>query len=126
MLKRLIFVLLFAAIFVSICAAQAQLRNFHQEGPASQDIQTEQFTASHPSLPLGTQLQVINPRNNRQVIVTITGRIPASEGRIVDLSQGAAKSLGFPETGRSPVILQVVDTRRTPARPAPAPEPPPP
>ncbi|MDR3193257.1 MAG: SPOR domain-containing protein [Treponema sp.] len=124
MIKRLIFALLFAAIFVSLCAAQSQLRNFHQEGPASQDIQTDQYTASHPSLPLGTQVQVINPRNNKQVTATITGRIAATEGRIVDLSQGAAKALGFPARGRAPVILQVVDSRRP--RPAPTPEPPPP
>ncbi|MDR0998391.1 MAG: septal ring lytic transglycosylase RlpA family protein [Treponema sp.] len=123
MIKRLIIALLFAAVSVSICFGQSQFRNFHQEGPASQDIETDQYMANHPSLPLGTQVQVINPRNNNQVIVTITGRIPATEGRIVDLSQGAAKALGFPARGRAPVILQLVDSRRPPPRPAPAPDP---
>jgi rare lipoprotein A (peptidoglycan hydrolase) len=126
MIKRLITVLLFAAVSVTICTAQAQLRNFYQEGQASQDIITEELSAHHPSLPLGTQVKVTNPKNGKEVIVVITGRIPASEGRVVDISTGAGQGLGLPSDSRGPVILEVVDTRRTPPRPTVVPPPPPP
>lgn len=106
MMKRIMMVLLFTAVSVSICTAQAQLRNFHQEGQASQDIETDELEVNHPSLPIGSQVRVTNPKNGKQVVATITGRIPISENRIVDLSQGTAQSLGLPTDGRSPIILE--------------------
>jgi rare lipoprotein A len=126
MMKRLIIVIFLATIFTGLCAAQSQLRNFHQEGPASQEILTQELTASHPSLPLGTQVRVTNPRNGKQTTVRITGRIPATEGRIVDLSTGAAAALELPTQGRNPVVLEIVPATRQRAAVTPTEELPPP
>ena len=55
--------------------------------------------AAHRTLPLGTQLIVINPRNGRSARVTIIGRGPFTRGRSLDISQVTAKQLGFGGSG---------------------------
>ncbi|MDR2178210.1 MAG: hypothetical protein LBP20_09260 [Treponema sp.] len=127
-MKRLVIVILFALFFTGTPAVHSQFRNFHQEGPASHDITSEQLTAKHPSLPLGTQVRITNPANGKQVDVRITGRISASQGRIVDLSTAAATELELAEKGNSPVILELAPQKATPKpepepKPEPAPEP---
>jgi hypothetical protein len=62
-MKRLILILLFAAVSIAICTAQATIRNFRQEGMGSQDANTEEkLVITHPSLPLGTQVRVVVQR----------------------------------------------------------------
>jgi rare lipoprotein A len=118
-MKRLIPVLLFAVVSVSICTARdSNLRNFHQEGWTSQDIDTEQLSAKHPSLPIGSQVIVTNPGNGKQVVVTIIGRIPASGTRIIDLSRGTAVNLDIPVGSYAPVILELFENRSAPPLPA--------
>ncbi|MDR2747657.1 MAG: septal ring lytic transglycosylase RlpA family protein [Treponema sp.] len=121
MMKRAIGILFFAAVFTGLCAAQSMFRNFHQEGPASQEINTLEMTISHPSLPLGTQIRVTNPRNGKQISARVTGRIPATEGRIADVSRGVAEALELSSRARNPVVLEIV--REQTPRPAPSPAP---
>ena len=52
-----------------------------------------QFTAAHRTLPLGTVLRVTNLHNGRSVLVRVNDRGPMVEGRIIDLSYGAAQML---------------------------------
>jgi rare lipoprotein A len=67
------------------------------------------LTACHPTLPFGTLVRVINKTNNRSVVVRITDRGDlVDEGRIIDLSYGAAKELAMTEAGLALVDLQVV------------------
>jgi hypothetical protein len=123
MMKRAVVFVFFAAVFTGLCAAQSMFRNFHQEGPASQEINTLEMTISHPSLPLGTQIRVTNPRNGKQISARVTGRIPATEGRIADLSRGVAEALELSSRARNPVVLEIVNERTPrPAPPPPEPE----
>ncbi|MDR2376218.1 MAG: SPOR domain-containing protein [Treponema sp.] len=124
-MKRAFVVLFFATVFAGPCAAQSMFRNFHQEGPASQEINTLEMTISHPSLPLGTQIRVTNPRNGKQINARVTGRIPATEGRIADVSRGVAEALELSSRARNPVVLEIVN-ERTPRPAPPEPEAPPP
>ena len=55
--------------------------------------------AAHRTLPLGTQLLVVNPRNGRSARVAITGRGPFVRGRSLDISHSTAKQLGFGGSG---------------------------
>lgn len=55
--------------------------------------------AAHRTLPLGTQLLVINPRNGRSARVTVVGRGPFTRGRSLDISHSTAKQLGFGGSG---------------------------
>ena len=67
----------------------------------------QDFTAAHPTLPLGTYVKVTNLRNGSSVIVRINDRGPVVDGRIIDLSYNAAKALGFRERGIQRVRLDL-------------------
>ena len=67
------------------------------------------MTACHPSLPFGSIVRVVNVHNHRSVVVKITDRGDlVEEGRIIDLSYGAAKKLGMTRSGLAKVDLQVL------------------
>jgi len=69
---------------------------------------TRAMTAAHPTLPFGTKLRVTNVTNGRSVVVRINDRGPYVPGRVVDLSESAAESLGMVERGIVKVKLDVV------------------
>jgi peptidoglycan lytic transglycosylase len=69
---------------------------------------THAMTAAHPTLPFGTRLRVTNVTNGRSVVVRINDRGPYVPGRVVDLSESAAESLGMVERGIVKVKLDVV------------------
>jgi rare lipoprotein A len=64
------------------------------------------LTAAHRSLPFGTRVRVVNKHNGRSVVVRINDRGPFVGGRIIDLSRGAARSIGV--AGVAHVALQVL------------------
>ena len=67
------------------------------------------MTACHPSLPFGSIVRVVNVHNHRAVVVRITDRGDlVEEGRIIDLSYGAAQKLGMTWSGLAKVDLQVL------------------
>src|SRR5271163_402616 len=73
------------------------------------------FTAAHPSLPLGSFVKVTNLRNGKAVVVRINDRGPVVDGRIIDVSYNAARALGFKESGLQTVRLDVYpSTKRQP------------
>ena len=73
------------------------------------------FTAAHPTLPLGTFVKVTNLRNRRAVVVRINDRGPIVPGRIIDVSYGAARVLKFHAKGIQRVRLDIVPVRKVPA-----------
>ena len=66
------------------------------------------YTAAHRSLPLGTRLRVTNLENGRVVRVRVNDRGPYVAGRVLDLSQEAARDLGMVEQGLARVQLDVI------------------
>jgi len=76
------------------------------------------LTAAHPSLPLGTRIRVTNLRNGRAVILRVNDRGPVVDGRIIDVSYGAARVLGMSGTGVQRVRLDLAPDRRTLAQQA--------
>lgn len=62
----------------------------------------------HTTLPLGTEVRVVNSHNGRSVVVHITDRGPLPNGRIIDLSYGAARKLQMVKAGVAHVRLQVL------------------
>ena len=78
---------------------------FEGKPTASGDIfHADGLTAASLDLPLGTWLRVT--RGARSVTVLVNDRGPYIEGRILDLSQGAAEILGF--TGLAWVSAEIV------------------
>lgn len=67
-------------------------------------------TAAHRTLPLGTVLLVEHRQNGRRVKVRVNDRGPFVEGRILDLSRGAAGELNMIGEGTAPVRLFVLET----------------
>jgi len=67
------------------------------------------MTAAHRSLPFGTRVRVTNLNNGRSQIVTIDDRGPFVGGRIIDLSEGAARVLGVKSSGVASVRLEVLN-----------------
>ena len=73
------------------------------------------LTAAHRTLPFETVVRVTNLRNGKQVDVRITDRGPFVEGRIIDLSLGAARELDMVGVGIAPVRLALVSALVNPA-----------
>ena len=73
------------------------------------------LTAAHPSLPLGTRIRVTNLHNGRAVILRVNDRGPVVDGRIIDLSYGAAVLLGMDGRGVQRVRLDLAPERRSAA-----------
>jgi rare lipoprotein A len=65
------------------------------------------MTAAHRTLPLGSIVRVTNPANGASVMVRITDRGPFIAGRIIDLSQAAAKQIGLIQRGTATVRVEV-------------------
>ena len=66
-------------------------------------------TAAHKSLPLPTYAEVTNLDNGRKVIVKINDRGPFKNGRLIDMSYGAALRLDMIATGTARVDVRVID-----------------
>lgn len=69
------------------------------------------LNAAHKYLPLPTFVRVKNLDNNRQIIVRVNDRGPFVGGRIIDLSAGAARKLGFYEKGTARVLVETVNLK---------------
>lgn len=64
------------------------------------------LTAASRKFPLGTELNVTNLNNDRNVTVTVNDRGPYSGNRIIDMSVAAAQELRMKKTGLAPVCVQ--------------------
>jgi len=53
------------------------------------------MTAAHPSIPLGTRVQIINEENGRSVEVVVNDRCRERSFEIIDLTRAAAVKLGY-------------------------------
>jgi len=66
------------------------------------------YTAAHRTLPFGARVRVRNTTNGESVMVRINDRGPFVRGRIIDLSEAAAKKIGMVSPGLAPVEIEVV------------------
>jgi rare lipoprotein A len=83
----------------------------HHGGPTASGERFDKnaMTAAHRTLPLGTVVRVTHLNNGRSVVVRINDRGPyGKKGRIIDLSEGAAKKLDMISSGVAPVELTIV------------------
>ena len=67
------------------------------------------LTAAHRTLPFGTRVRVTNVDNGRSVVVRVNDRGPLVGGRIIDLSQAAARALGALGSGIFTVRLEIFE-----------------
>ncbi len=88
--------------------------HFHGRKTASgETYDKEALTAAHPRLPFGTVVRVTNEKNGWSVNVRINDRGPHAKGRIIDLSEAAARQLGMIGDGVVPVSVRIVSKPKT-------------
>jgi rare lipoprotein A len=82
----------------------------HHGGPTAsgERFNKNDLTAAHRTLKMGTRVRVTRKKNQRSVIVRINDRGPYSKGRIIDLSEAAAKVLDMIDDGIAQVRLEVL------------------
>jgi rare lipoprotein A len=85
---------------------------FHGRQAANGEIfDMEALTAAHRTMPLGSIVRVVNLANGKHLHVRITDRGPYVNGRILDLSRGAAVQLGMEQEGTTHVQIEIVGQR---------------
>lgn len=72
----------------------------------------KKMTAAHNGLPLNTWIRVTNLRNQRSVIVRVNDRLHRKNTRLVDLSNCAAKNLGYLGRGLTQVKVEVFGRKK--------------
>ena len=71
------------------------------------------MTAAHRTLPLGSKIKVTNLRNGKSAVLKVNDRGPYKHGRILDVSQGAAKKLDMIKTGTAQVRIEVLSSPKS-------------
>jgi rare lipoprotein A len=83
---------------------------FHGRKTASGEIyDMNKNTAAHRTLPFGTICRITNLTNNKTVLVRINDRGPFIPGRILDLSKGAAQTIGGISQGIMEVMIEILE-----------------
>ncbi|MGO9230770.1 MAG: septal ring lytic transglycosylase RlpA family protein [Bryobacteraceae bacterium] len=92
-------------------------RPYHGRPAADGEIyDMETMVAAHRTLPFNTWVRVVNVSNSKSVDVRIIDRGPFVDGRVIDLSRAAARSIDLLGPGVGPVRLEVI---RLPENPEP-------
>lgn len=93
--------------------------SFHGRRTASgEKYDKNALTAAHRTLPFGTYVRVTELSSGRAVVVRINDRGPFKAGRVIDLSERAARELGFLAKGVAAVRLEVTQVPESPPAPA--------
>ena len=67
------------------------------------------LTAAHRTFPFGTKVRVTNLESGKSVVVRVNDRGPFVDGRIMDLSMGAAQSIDLIRSGTAKARLEVLE-----------------
>lgn len=81
---------------------------FHNKQTANGEIFDKNIrSAAHRTLPLPSMVRVTNLENGKKIMVRVNDRGPFSKNRIIDLSEKAAKELGFRAKGTAKVKVEL-------------------
>ena len=84
-------------------------REFHGRRTSSGEVyDMYAMTAAHKTLPLPTDARVTNLSTGKSIVVRINDRGPFRKGRLIDLSYGAARELGFLTDGTALVEVEAL------------------
>lgn len=82
---------------------------FHQKPTANGEVfDMNAVSAAHTTLPLPSLVEVTNLDNGRRLVVRVNDRGPFVGNRIIDLSQEAARQLGYDRSGLANVRVRYV------------------
>lgn len=77
-----------------------------KETASGETFDSNEMTAAHPTLPLGTKAVVTNLETGKSVTVRINDRGPYVKGRKIDLSRAAAQQIGMGKKGVAKVKIE--------------------
>ena len=77
------------------CGLASVYSSTSEETASGEDTLPEDFTAAHRTLPFGALVNIQNQTTGRWTVARITDRGPFIAGRIIDISQAAARDLGI-------------------------------
>lgn len=83
----------------------------------------DDLTAASKTYPIGSRVEVTNPKNGKSVIVRINDRGPHVRGRSLDLSERAAEELGITDKGVARLKIRRVASNKTTKKETEAPTP---
>ena len=90
--------------------ARYYAKRFNGRRTASGEIFSQKkLTAAHPTLPLGTRVEVVNLANDKSVVVKINDRCREHEEVFIDLSRQAARQLDMMKQGKANVRVIIVE-----------------
>jgi rare lipoprotein A (peptidoglycan hydrolase) len=92
----------------TVFAGRASFYSLGQQLASGGKFLPEGLTAAHRTLPFGTRLRVTDQKSGRSVVVTVNDRGPYVNGRVLDLSLGAARALGMIDSGVIEVRAEVI------------------
>lgn len=82
--------------------------NYGTKTASGRRLNNNAYTAAHKTFPMGSQVRVTNLSNGRSEKLTITDRGPYIKGRIIDVTIGSGKRLGFYSNGITKVKVQLL------------------
>jgi rare lipoprotein A len=83
--------------------------SFYNKRTANQELlRKTEFTAAHRILPFNTLVEVTNIYNKQSVVVRINDRGPYKRGRIIDLTEAAAKKINVRKVGLAKVKIKII------------------
>lgn len=88
----------------------ASFYSYDPHTASGEKFNAQELTAAHRTLPFGTRLRVTDVATGRSVTVRVNDRGPFVRGRVVDVSRGAAQTLGITGKGVAKVKLDVVES----------------
>ena len=77
----------------------ASFYSYDPHTASGEKFNAQELTAAHRTLPFGTQQRVTDVATGRSVTVRVNDRGPFVRGRVVDVSRGAAQTLGITGKG---------------------------
>jgi rare lipoprotein A len=81
--------------------------DFHARPTANGEVfDKNRLSAAHPTLPLPSRVRVTNLENGKSIELRVNDRGPFVDDRLIDLSQAAARELGFEEKGLALVRVE--------------------
>jgi len=84
---------------------------YHKRAASNGEIYNKNaMTAAHRTLPLNSVVRVTNVKTGRSAVLRITDRGPFVQGRILDLSEAAAKKIDVWSPGVAMVRIEVLKT----------------
>ncbi len=90
----------FVSHYQAVGVASWYGRRFHGRPTANGEVyDMHALTAAHPTLPLPSLVRVTHLQNGRSLVLRVNDRGPFVKNREIDLSQGAARALGFERQG---------------------------